>query len=70
MKFSNFREYKQSGEFLDKKEYAVVDKTTGFLWWKTTVPVTVCKPYYAHYWKFTSTGEFTPGHQVEALERA
>jgi hypothetical protein len=53
--------------------FALVDvtTTTGHLWWKKTHRVTrgIIKSS-GECWYFVDTGEWTPGFQVETLERA
>lgn len=54
---------------LDREDLAEVDVETGFLFWKKTTRRAI-RRYSAGYWHFVDTGEFTPGHQAERLERA
>ena len=68
MKISNFRDYKKVGDnWNTQMEYATVDATTGFLFWKKTKPMRVSKSYISSYWQFLGTGKFTPGYAVEEL---
>ena len=70
MKISNFRNYDRKGTTcLTYKYDAIVDVTTGFLWWKKTVVRRVHRKY-ASAWFFVDTGKFTQGYDVEALERS
>jgi hypothetical protein len=49
----------------------VVTTTTGRLWWKKEHrEKRMISRKYGENWFFVETGEFTPGHHVEALERA
>lgn len=74
---SNFRDYEITGRGPLTWEYrAVVDVTTEvpgkwfFSKLKTvTVPKSVARQY-AGSWFFVDSGEWTPGYEVEALERA
>ena len=67
MKFSNFRALPPAG---DGTKYALVDMTTGALFWKRTREVQVFKGLYSAYWRFLGSGTFVPGYEVEDLEIA
>jgi hypothetical protein len=70
MRLSNPRNYRSSSPDVLKRVYTCdVDVTTGFLFWKRTVTKQVRRKY-AEFWHFSDTGAFTPGYQMEALERA
>lgn len=70
MKLSNFRCYERSGKGPTTWRYhAKVDVTTGMMFWKRTIEREIARPY-GGYWFFVADGEFTPGAQVENLERA
>lgn len=70
MKISEFVLTKVIGKTpLDLEYFASVSVTTGVLWWKKVERRHVHKKY-AGNWVFVDTGEWTPGYQVEALERA
>lgn len=68
MVLSNFRDYKTQGS--RHPTYAKVDLTKGFLWWKKTKTVDICKDAYTVFWFFVETGLFTPSIEVEELERS
>lgn len=75
MKITNF---KRTGEFstepnsplkaLFVTELATVDVTTGFLWTKKTETKEVFREKLT-FWRFTETGEHTPGYVVEDLAK-
>ena len=70
MKLSNFELEKTEGDSLENRKYfALVDVTTGFLFWKKTSRVQIFRKY-AGYWFFVSTGEYTPEYQAERLARS
>jgi len=74
MKISNFVPTHTFGrEPLQRVQVALVDvtTTTGCLWWKKERRVTrdIMKRL-GQCWFFVDTGEWTPGFQVETLERA
>jgi hypothetical protein len=74
MKVSNFMPTRTFGaDTLHHVQVALVDVTTetGHLWWKKTRRVTrdIMKRA-GECWFFVDTGEYTPGFQVETLERA
>lgn len=74
MKLSNFVPIQTFGEHTyHPVQVALVDVTTetGYLWWKKTRRVTrdIMKKS-GGCWFFVDTGEYTPGFQVETLERA
>lgn len=76
MKISNF---KRTGEICTKPdsplnalfmtEIATVDVTTGFLWTKKTETKEVFRETLT-FWRFTDTGEYSPGFVVEGLAKA
>ena len=74
MEFSNFELIKTEGNnSLNLVFFAFVDVTTksGILWWKkqTTIRRKIRRPY-GGFWFFIDNGEFTPGHEIDNLERA
>ena len=70
MKLTNFRHYHRTGTRpKDFRFHAVVDRTTGALWWKRTTACEVERSY-AGNWFFVASGEFTPGFDVERMERS
>jgi hypothetical protein len=74
MKLSNFVPTRTIGaNTLTPVFFALVDvtTTTGHLWWKKEHRVTrdiMKRP--GECWFFVDTGEYTPGFQVETLERS
>lgn len=62
----NFRIIKETSSL----SLAVIDITTGILWWKRTKTVEVVRELPMGYWFFLDTGNWCPGFEVEALERA
>ena len=70
MRISNFREYVITGKSaLDQTHSALVDVTTGFLWWKKTQTEEISR-FCGEGWFFTASGVYTPGYQVEELVRS
>ncbi len=70
MKISNFRGYSRTGEDCWSWEYmAVVDVTTGMLWWKKTEK-RVIRRRFAELWFFVSDGEYLPSGAGFRMERA
>ena len=70
MKITNFRDMTRTGKnYADWVYTAIVDVTTGFLWWKTTRTEKVTRKY-AGYWWFVSDGKYCPGSIVEELARS
>ena len=74
MKLSNFCPTRTLGNSpLNTVYVALVDVTTetGHLWWKKRRRVThdIMRKF-GECWYFVDTGEYTPGFQVETLERA
>ena len=69
MKLSNFKLDRIEGKsVLDKRLFATVDVTTGFLWWKKTENRPIVRSY-GEFFRFKDTGEPTPGLQAEELRR-
>ncbi len=69
MKLSNFQVVRVDGKTaLDKKLHATVDVTSGALWWKRTVNRPIVREY-AGLFRFSDTGELTPGFEAEELQR-
>lgn len=69
MKLSNFEVVRVEGKTaLDKRLHAVVDVTTGFLWWKKTVRRPIVRRFTEPF-RFVDTGEMPPDFQAEELER-
>jgi hypothetical protein len=66
MTITNFKPHGISGRF----EFATVDVTTGFLWWKRTETADIFRNRYGFVWKWAKDGTFTPDSQVEQLEQA
>lgn len=70
MKLDNFELTRTKGQDArDLEFFAVVDVTTGVLWWKKITRKEIWREY-GGFWHFVETGEFTPGLQVEELARA
>lgn len=70
MKLSDFQMVKTTGRnATDLAYFAEVTVTTGLLWWRKECRRTIRRKF-AGAWHFTDSGEFTPGFQAEALERA
>lgn len=71
MEISNFTMIKETGsDPLYRTSIAEVDVTTRRLFRKRTERRRICRVGVSAYWFFMDTGEFTPGVQVECLERA
>lgn len=69
MKLSDFEVVRVDGEDpTDKVLHATVNVTTGRLWWRNTVRRPISRGY-ADYFRFSDTGELTPGTQAEELEK-
>lgn len=69
MKLSNFALEKVEGDSaLNKKFFASVDVTTGFIFKKTEKKSIMRK--YGGRWVFVETGEYTPTFQAESLARS
>jgi hypothetical protein len=68
MKISDFEYLGTTGELLEKVEHAEVTVTTGTLWWKKSERKKIQRKA-LNFWFFVDTGDFTPGLQVEELER-
>ena len=62
MKVSNFRDYRESGNF----RFAAVDVKH---WFRTKRRI-VYRTAGSNVWSFMDTGEYTPGYEVERMERA
>lgn len=69
MKISNFELVNTTGEGINRVFFALVDVQTGYLWWKKTKRVGVCRNF-ANYWFFIETGEWCPRHAVQKLARS
>lgn len=70
MIISNYRDQVLTGKnAMDWVYTALVDVTTGFLWWKKTRTEKITKSY-ARNWYFVSNGKYTPGWVVEELARS
>ncbi len=71
MKLSNLEIYRKTpgNSALDTKYYALVDVTRGIWPFRTTRTVEIQRLEF-HSWYFAETGDYTPGFQAEALERA
>lgn len=72
MKLSNFRLIevegkRMNGELFDRM-IALVDVTTGFLWWKRTKTRKIYRRQ-CGFWHFDDTMEQTPGMRDEELEQ-
>jgi hypothetical protein len=69
MKITNFRSMVHTGTSPLNWEFsAVVDVTTGFLWWKKTKEREVSRKF-CEFWFFTDNGKLTPTFAVEDMER-
>lgn len=70
MKLSDFQMVKTTGRSaIDLVYFAEVTVSTGILWWRKETRRTIRRKY-AGSWHFADNGEFTPGFQAQALERA
>ena len=70
MKIVSFKFTEKKGEGQDAILYASVEVVTGSMFWKKRARKIIFKNWGDLYWRFLDNGEFTPGRDVESLERA
>ena len=69
MRISNFRDFKEGGSVLEKWEHATVDVTTGFWFWKKTVPRAVHRKTGLD-WRWFDDGKFVRRLKLHQLGKS